>query len=229
VLVTVFGSAALGVFAAVLLRGTRRGHPIRGRRLIGALLLIPFVTPPAVSVFVWKYLYSVQGPINGILSGLGFDGPVAFLGDTVSRPLGVALPMLSLMQVGIWTTFPFFFLMSAAALTSVPDELLDAAAIDGANAWQAFRGITLPLIAPVLEIAIFLALLDRLGNVDIPYLMTGGGPLNLTNVWGVFIFQASFGKFDLGYGAALGVLLFIVVVPFSVWYVRRARRQLAGL
>ena len=61
-----------------------------------------------------------------------------------------------------------------------------------------------------MEIAIFLSLLDRLGNVDMPFLMTNGGPLNLTNVWGVFIFQASFGKFDLGYGASLGVLLFLV-------------------
>ncbi len=80
-----------------------------------------------------------------------------------------------------------------------------------------------------MEIAIFLALLDRLGNVDLPFLLTKGGPLNLTNVWGVFIFQASFAKFDLGYGASLGVMLFLVGLPFAVWYVRRARRQLAGL
>jgi ABC-type sugar transport system permease subunit len=222
-------AAALGILAALLLRGSRFGRPLRGTRILGALILVPFVTPPAVSVFVWKYLYSFQGPINGVLAGLGVEQPVAFLGDTITRPLGIALPMLTLIQTGIWTTFPFFFLMTAAALTTVPDELLEAGALDGATGWRAFRGITWPLIAPVVEIAIFLALLDRLGNVDLPFLLTKGGPLNLTNVWGVFIFQASFAEFDLGRGASLGVLLFLVGLPFAIWYVRRARRQLAGL
>jgi ABC-type sugar transport system permease subunit len=157
------------------------------------------------------------------------DQPIAFLGDTIIRPLGIALPMLAMIQTGVWTTFPFFFLMTAAALTTVPDELLEAGALDGATGWSAFRGITWPLIAPVVEIAIFLALLDRLGNVDLPFLLTKGGPLDLTNVWGVFIFQASFAEFDLGRGASLGVLLFLVGLPFAIWYVRRARRQLAGL
>ena len=104
-----------------------------------------------------------------------------------------------------------------------------AAAIDGATGWRAFRSITLPLIAPVLEVTIFLELLFRLGGLDLPFLLTGGGPLGKTNVWGVFIYQVGFARFEIGYGAALGVVLFLICVPFALWYVRRSRRQLAAL
>jgi ABC-type sugar transport system permease subunit len=226
---TVAGAAVLGVFVAVILTSSRRGRPLRGRALWSGLLLVPFVAPPVVSAYVWNYLLSGSGPINGLLSALHVAGPVYFLGDVVSKPLGVALPMWSLIQVGIWSGFPFFFLMTAAALTSVPIELHEAAAIDGATGWRSFWSITLPLIAPVVEVTIFLELLFRLGGLDLPFLMTGGGPLNASNVWGVFIYQVGFARFDIGYGAALGIVLFAIGAPFSIWYVRHARTQLAGL
>lgn len=226
---TVAGAAILGVFVAVLLTGHRRGRPLRGRALLSGLLLVPFVAPPVVSAYVWNYLYSGSGPFNGILNALGSIQPIYFLGDTATRLLGIALPLWSLIQVGVWSGFPFFFLMTAAALTSVPVELHEAAAIDGATGWKAFRSITFPMIAPVLEVTIFLELLFRLGGLDLPFLLTGGGPLGATNVWGVFIYQVGFARFDIGYGAALGIVLFFICVPFSVWYVRRSRHQLAGL
>jgi multiple sugar transport system permease protein len=226
---TVAGAAILGVTAAVLLTSARRGRPLRGKAFWGGLLLIPFVAPPVVSAYVWNYLYSGSGPFNGVLAALGVVNPVYFLGDTSTRIAGISLPMLSLIQVGVWSGFPFFFLMTAAALTSVPVELYEAAAIDGAGGWRGFRSISLPLIAPVIEVTVFLELLFRLGGLDLPFLLTGGGPLGATNVWGVFIYQAGFARFEIGYGAALGVVLFLICVPFSVWYVRRSRRQLAGL
>ena len=117
----------------------------------------------------------------------------------MTKILGIALPMLAMIQVGIWSGFPFFFLMTAAALTSIPVELHEAAAIDGATGWRSFRSITLPLIAPVLEVTIFLELLFRLGGLDLPFLLTGGGPLGATNVWGVFIYQVGFARLDTGY------------------------------
>jgi multiple sugar transport system permease protein len=225
---SVAGSAVLGVIVAVLLTTHRRGRPLRGRAIIGGLLLAPFVAPPVVSAYVWTYLYSGSGPINGVLASLGVAEPVYFLGDTVTKIFGVALPLWSMIQVGVWSGFPFFFLMSAAALTSIPVELHEAAAIDGATGWRSFRSITLPLIAPVLEVTVFLELLFRLGGLDLPFLLTGGGPLGATNVWGVFIYQIGFARLEVGYGAALGVVLFIICTPFAIWYVRRSRRQLAG-
>jgi multiple sugar transport system permease protein len=226
---SVAGSAVLGVGAAALLTNVRLGRPIRGRAILSGILLIPFVAPPIVVAYAWNYLYSLAGPLNGVLAALGHTHAVAFVGDTVSQPLGIALPMWSLIQVGIWSGFPFFFLMSAAALTSVPIELLHAAAIDGASDWRAFRSITLPLIAPVIEITVFLELLFRIGGLDLPFLLTGGGPLNRSNVWGVYIYQVGFQRFDVGYGAALGIMLFLIGAPFSIWYVRRARTQLKEL
>jgi multiple sugar transport system permease protein len=226
---SVAGAGVLGVLVAVLLTSHRRGRPLRGRALLGGLILAPFVAPPVVSAYVWTYLYSGSGPINGILDSLASLPPVYFLGDTTARILGVALPLWSMIQVGIWSGFPFFFLMSAAALTSIPVELHEAAAIDGATGWRAFRSITLPLIAPVLEVTVFLELLFRLGGLDLPFLLTGGGPLGATNVWGVFIYQVGFARFEIGYGAALGVVLFLICVPLALWYVRHSRRQLAAL
>ena len=225
---SVAGSAVLGVLAAVLLTSQRRGRPLRGRAIIGGLILAPFVAPPVVSAYVWNYLYSGSGPINGVLASLGVSEPVYFLGDTVTKLVGVALPLWSMIQVGVWHGFPFFFLMTAAALTSIPIELHEAAAIDGATGWRDFRWVPLPLIAPVLEVTIFLELLFRLGGLDLPFLLTGGGPLGATNVWGVFIYQVGFARLDIGYGAALGVALFLICTPFAIWYVRRSRRQLAG-
>ena len=226
---SVAGAGVLGVLVAVLLTSHRRGMPLRGRAVLGGLILAPFVAPPVVSAYVWTYLYSSSGPINGILDSFAALPPVYFLGDVTTRILGVALPLWSMIQVGVWSGFPFFFLMSAAALTSIPVELHEAAAIDGATGWRAFRSITLPLIAPVLEVTIFLELLFRLGGLDLPFLLTGGGPLGRTNVWGVYIYQIGFARFDVGYGAALGVVLFLICVPFALWYVRRSRRQLAAL
>jgi len=225
---SVAGAAVFGVLVAVLLTSHRRGLPLRGRAIIGGLLLAPFVAPPVVSAYTWIYLYSGSGPINGLLHTLGVAEPIYFLGDTATKILGVALPLWSMIQVGVWSGFPFFFLMTAAALTSIPIQLHEAAAIDGASAWRTFRSITLPLIAPVLEVTIFLELLFRLGGLDLPFLLTGGGPLNATNVWGVYIYQVGFARLETGYGAALGVVLFLICAPFAIWYVRRSRHQLAG-
>jgi multiple sugar transport system permease protein len=224
--VTVAGSLILGVTAAVLLTEVRRGEPLRGRAILAGLLLVPFVVPPVVAGYVWNYLYSGSGPLNGVLAALGQQEPFYFLSNMSAQALGLLAPMWSLMQVGIWVGFPFFFLMTAAALTSVPVELLEAAELDGAGSWTTFRKITLPLIAPVLEVTIFLEILFRLGSPDLPYLLTGGGPLDASNVWSVFIYQIGFAKFDIGYGSALGIVLFLVTMPFAILYVRRARRQI---
>jgi multiple sugar transport system permease protein len=225
-LISAAGAATLGLTAATLLSSVRLGRPIRGKALIGGILLIPFVTPPVVVAYTWNYLYSTSGPLNGILSALGQASPIAFTGDTSASPLGLALPMWSLIQVGVWSGFPFYFLMCSAAMTSIPQNVLEAALIDGASSWRTFWSIIIPMIAPVLEITLFLDLLFRFGGLDLPFLLTGGGPLNKSNVWGVFIYQVGFQRLDVGYGAALGIMLFLIAAPFAILYVRRSRRKL---
>ena len=207
------GSCVLGVLVAVLLTSHRRGKPLRGRAIIGGLLLAPFVAPPVVSAYVWTYLYSGSGPINGVLNGLGVAEPVYFLGDTVTKILG--------RRVAAVVDDP------GRRLVRLPVLLPDVRGRADLDPGRAARGgrdrrgdglalvpsIILPLIAPVLEVTIFLELLFRLGGLDLPFLLTGGGPLGATNVWGVFIYQVGFARLEIGYGAALGVVLFLLCTP----------------
>jgi ABC-type sugar transport system permease subunit len=131
--------------------------------------------------------------------------------------------------VGIWAGFPFILLAATAGLATIPAEIYEAASLDGATPFQSFRLVTLPLLAPVLETSVLLQLLFRFGGVDFPFLLTRGGPGDASNVFGVLIYNLGFTQFSLGPAAAMGVLLFVLVFPLAVLYVRRARRQLAEL
>jgi len=222
--VSVFGAVVVGVAAALLLYGARRG-----RSVLRGLLLLPWITPPVISAYVWAYLYRDSGPLDPIAQRLGLiSRPVDFLSDLSASFLGFALPLWSVVQVGIWSGFPFIFLFTLAALSSVPKELQEAAAIDGASGVRIFWHITLPLIAPLVETSAILLALFRMGGVDLPFLLTQGGPNNASNVLGVFIYNTAFQSFLVGQAAALGVILFILTLPLSVMYVRRSTRQLFG-
>jgi multiple sugar transport system permease protein len=233
-LVYAFATTLLGVVlalaVAVLLRPPLRGRPLFGRGLVLAIVLLPWIMPPVVSAFIWKYLYDPFGPINGFLVSAGvIERPITFLTD-VSTSIGpVALPMIALIQVGIWATFPFLFVFANAAMSSIPRDLYEAAELEGASNWQAFRRITLPLIAPVVEAAIFLIIVIRFGAADLPLLLTNGAPLDKTNTLGVFTYQTAFASLQIGKAAAIGMLLLIVTLPFAILYIRRSQRQIGAL
>lgn len=215
------GSTVLGVAGAVVAYSG-----VRGKNLLRGLLLLPWLAPPVASAFVWRYLYTDSGPVNGPLVEWGvIDEPIGFLSDASTSILGISLPMWSVIQVGIWSGFGFIFLFTLAALSGVPGELYEAARLDGANVWQRFKDITLPLIAPVLEMAVMLMLLYRLAAFDLPFLLTHGGPADATNVLGVYIYDIGFGSLRLGESAALGLILFAAAAPLGAWYVRRASRM----
>ena len=222
--VSVAGAVVLGVAAALLLQGARRGRgPIRG------LLLLPWIAPPVASAYMWSYLYRDSGPLSPIAQSLGLSSiPIDFLNDVHISFLSFTLPLWSVIQVGIWSGFPFIFLFALAALSSISQEVLEAAAIDGATGPRVFWHITLPLIAPLVETSALLLALFRMGGVDLPFLLTQGGPRNASNVLGVLIYNTAFQSFQEGQAAALGVILFILTLPLSVLYVRRSTRQLFG-
>lgn len=219
---SVTGSTLLGVAGAMVLSTS-----IRGKSLMRALMLVPWLAPPVASAFVWRYLYrdGMGGPLNSVLTEVGLiDRPVGFLTDASSSFLGVPLPMWSVIQVSIWAGFGFIMLFTLSAMSGVPQVLYEAAALDGANAWRRFRDVTLPLIAPVLETAVLLMVLYRLGSFDLPFLLTHGKPDDITNVLGVYIYDTSFASFELGKGAALGLILLVAGAPIGAWYVRRTVR-----
>ncbi len=221
---SVIGAVIVGVGAALLLHSARRG-----RSIFRGFLLLPWIAPPVTSAYMWTYLYRDSGPLPAIVQGLGFTPvPIDFLNDIQISFLGASLPLWSVIQVGIWAGFPFIFLFALAALSSVSQEVRDAAAIDGASGLRIFWHITLPLIAPLVETSAILLALFRLGGVDLPFLLTQGGPGNASNVLGVLIYNTAFQSFLEGQAAALGVILFVLTLPLSVMYVRRSTRQIFG-
>lgn len=218
------GATILGVAGAVV---AFKG--VRGKSLLRGLLLLPWLAPPVASAFIWRYLYAETGPINGPVVEYGWlDQPIGFLNDASSGFLGISLPLWSVIQVGVWSGFGFIFLFTLAAMSGIPEDLYEAARLDGANAWRRFKDITLPLIAPVLEMSVLLMVLYRLAGFDLPFLLTHGGPADATNVLGVYIYDVGFGSFRLGESAALGALLLVVAIPLGAWYVRRAARVAAA-
>ena len=233
-LVYTFTTALLGVviamFAAAILRPPLRGRRLRGRTVVFSLFLLPWVTPPVVSAFIWSYLYDIYGPINGSLQTAGLiDKPIQFLNDTVTAVGPFSVPMLALIQVGVWVSFPFLFVFTDAAMSSIPRDLYEAAELEGAGSWGSFRYITLPLIAPVVEAALFLLIVIRFGTADLPLLLTNGAPLDKTNILGVFLYQTAFGQLQIGKAAAIGMLLLATTIPFAVLYIRRSQRQIRSL
>ena len=220
---SVAGALIVGVSAALLVHS-----PGRGRRFIRPALILPWVAPPVATAFIWAFLYRNNGPIAPLARSLHIThGLVDMLGDVGASFAGLKLPMWAVIQVGIWSGFPFVFLFTLSALSSIPQEVKEAAALDGARGWSLFRHVTLPMIAPVLETAAVLLALIRFGGFDVPYLLTQGGPETATTVFGVKIYNTFFSTFNLGQGAALGLLLFAFALPLSAAYVLRARKQLA--
>ena len=215
----------LGLAAALLLH-----RPIRGRGVFRALALVPWVTPPVVVAFMWTFLVSdTFSPISAVLQSVGLIArPIPFLGGAEIGAGPLTLPMMTVMAVNIWGGFPFLMVVFLAGLQSIPDELYEAARIDGAGAWQRFRNVTLPLLWPLVEITILLDAIWQFGRFNLNYLMTGGGPFNATNILAVYIFQNAFQLFRFGYGAAVGVIMFLVMLPAAIVYVAAARRRIAA-
>jgi len=221
-LLSVAGSLVLGVLAAVWLRSASRLSPF-----VRAIMLVPWIAPPLVTAFVWAYLYRDTGPLGQLAYTLGLTGqqPVDFLADR-SGIAGIAVAFGAVIQVGIWAGFPFVFLFALAALTAIPEEVYEAARLDGAGAFALFRWITVPLIAPVIETTALLLTIIRFGGADLPFLLTGGGPGDSTSVFGVLIYNTAFGSLDSSKAAALGVMVFVLTLPLSIVYVRRSLRQM---
>lgn len=216
-------ASPLGLAAALLLH-----QPIRGRGLFRALVLVPWVTPPVVVAFMWTFLVSdTFSPISAVLQGMGLiTRPIPFLGGIEIGVGPLTLPMMTVMAINIWGGFPFLMVVFLAGLQSIPDDLYEAARIDGAGAWERFRNVTLPLLWPLVEITILLDAIWQFGRFNLNYLMTGGGPFNATNILAVYIFQNAFQLFRFGYGAAVGVMMFGVMLPAAIIYVVAARRRI---
>lgn len=224
VLFTAIASAA--VVAIGLLVSQILTANFRGRTALRMLFCVPWFVPPAVASAIWMWLLNTErSPINFLLRDFGLIASnIKFLTDATTWGL-VSIPMLAVSAVRIWHGVPFAIIFLLAALQSIPRSLYEAAEVDGATLLQRFWHVTLPMLRPVLAILITLLVIGGLGSFEINYIMTGGGPQNLTNIMAVYSYQQAFSffRFDLA-AAASGVILMLTGIVCAL-YIRSEVRK----
>jgi len=185
----------------------------RGRALLRAVVLVPWAILTVVTAITWRTIFEPElGFVNTMLSALSLPGgDVVWLGEE-----GYALAVMIFADV--WKTAPFMALLLLAGLQGIPDELHDAAKVDGASTWQRFRSITLPLLVPAITVALIFRTLDALRVFDLPYVLTKGA--NGTETLSLFAQTELVANRNTGFGSALAVLTFITVMGISFLYIR---------
>lgn len=185
----------------------------RGRALLRATVLVPWAILTVVTAITWRSIFEPDlGFVDSMLSALGLPaGNVVWLGED-----GYAFAVMVLADV--WKTAPFMALLLLAGLQGIPSELYDAAKVDGANAWQRFKSITLPLLRPAIAVALIFRTLDALRIFDLPYVLTRGQ--NGTTTLSLLAQQELTVNRLVGLGSALSVLTFITVMGVSFLYIR---------
>jgi multiple sugar transport system permease protein len=192
--------------------------PAKGQRKWRGMLLVPWVIPPAMSTLGWLWLFDPSySAFNWILAHFGI-GPIAWTGDA-------AWARFSVILVNIWAGAPFFLIMYLAALKSVPEQLYEAAAIDGANAWQKFVHITLPMMRNIMAITILFSLIVTFANFDIVQIMTSGGPRNMTHMFATYSFLLGIRSGDLPLGAATSLFMFPILAIAAIFILRGVRKR----
>ncbi|BAS26280.1 carbohydrate ABC transporter permease [Limnochorda pilosa] len=212
VLVTVTFQVIFGLVIALLLH-----PPYRGRGVTRTLMLLPWTLSPVLAGVMWSWMFnSSHGVINDLLIRLGLvslEQPILWLGDP-------DLALWSVMAAAVWGASSYCALLLLAGLQGIPDELYEAARIDGASGMRSFWTMTLPLLRPAVMVAVTLRTLGALQAFDLPYAMTGGGPGNATQTLPMYIHQYTFGFLDFGYGSALAVVLMLIGLTLAIVYVR---------
>ena len=186
-----------------------------GRGVLRAIMIIPWVISAVAASYIWKWIYhSDFGVIGAVLVALGLASRPPNLIDSVNS----VLP--SLIVVNIWREFPFAMIMLMAGLQTVPDQLLRAARVDGASAWQRFWHVTFPHLQGVSTVTILLLAVANFNSFIIPWIMTGGGPSNASHIWITHIYELAFGRQRWGIASAYSVLLFLILMTLGYFYVR---------
>lgn len=207
----IVGQTVLGMLAALLLRAKW----LRGKGLFGALVLLPMVVPEVVASLTWASVLSSDesGTFNRLL-GLFGSGAAAPLQDS---------PMLSVIIINVWRGIALAMIMFQAALEDVPDELIEASRMDGANAFQVFRYVTLPLIRGPVFLYLLLTTITTVGVFGLVYFLTQGGPGQGTELSSIYIFQRAFQYSQIGLGSAASVVLLVLLMILGLTYARLAK------
>ncbi len=212
-----------GVAAGLSLRSVKRRSGV-----MRAVLLLPWAAPPVVIAYMWRFLLSPTGPLSPYLVTLGLAKEPPDVLSSLSSFHGLSPPLMAVIALGVWSGIPFVFIFAVAALSAIPPEIQEASRLDGATGIQSFRWVTWPLMRPVVETTAVLLALVRFGGLDLPFLLTAGGPNNESNIFGVWIYNTAFSSLQSGLAAAMGVIVFLIALPLSLLYVRRSLRSVTG-
>lgn len=193
---------------------------LKGIGIFRSILFLPLVASTAAMSVVWRFIFNTDGGLlNDMLGQLGI-GSVDWLTDPTSA-------LISLCIVSVWKSVPFTTVILLAAMQGVPNEVYEAARIDGAGEARRFRSITVPLIRPALSFVFVISIINSVQVFDQAYVLTGGGggPETGTYVFGIMLFQNAFAFGDIGYACALAWVIFVVLLALTVLQLRFARRD----
>ncbi|KAF2414002.1 ABC transporter permease [Microbacterium sp. B35-04] len=207
----------IGLALALVLNQT-----FRGQRFLRGAFLIPWLIPGVVVSFLWMWIFDANyGVLNGILLSIGaIDSPIAWLFQTDTA-------RVALIVAKTWNTFPWIMVMLLAALQTVPAELHEAAAMDGAGTVRRFFTVTWPHIRGVAGLVVLLEFIWNFQHFDTIFVLTGGGPAGTTNTFATEVYDTAFKGYDLGHAGALGILwmaLLTVLVVVYVWLSERGEK-----
>jgi multiple sugar transport system permease protein len=206
--------AIIGIITAHLVNNL----PAKGQRKWRGMLLIPWVIPLSLSTLGWLWLLDpTYSAFNWALQLVG--GPQI---PWLSEPMWARI---SAILVNVWFGSPFFLIMYLAALKSVPEQLYEAAAIDGANAWQKLLHITLPMMRNIIAITVLFSLIVTFANYDIVSVLTNGGPRNSTHVFATWAFQLGIASGDIPLGASVSLFMFPILGISAIFILRGVRRR----
>ena len=211
--VNVFFHVVVGVFLALLLN-----QKIRGRSVYRTLLILPWAIPQYIVALTWRGMFNYEyGSINLVITKYLNLPPVEWLKSPTEAFLACIL-------TNVWLGFPFMMVIALGALQSIPHELYEAADIDGASWFHKLKNITIPLIRPVMIPAITLGIVWTFNNLNIVWLVSNAGePSDQTHILVSFVYKAAFNLYRYGYAAALSMVIFFILLAFSLSFMRKTR------
>jgi raffinose/stachyose/melibiose transport system permease protein len=195
-------------------------QPLRGRAVYRVLFFAPYVLSEVTTAVLFMMVFSPnRGLVNEVLGWLGIDGSSAlFLADPDTV-------IFSLFFVISWKYFGFHMILFLAGRQNIPAELTEAATVDGAGPWQAFRHVTLPLLGPTVRLSAFLSVIGTLQLFDMVWVLTGGGPVHASETMAVTMFSYGFRRTEVGYAGAISIAMFAVSLVFALFYQRLVMRR----
>ncbi|MEN3038757.1 MAG: sugar ABC transporter permease [Candidatus Kryptonium sp.] len=217
-LVWTFVNVTFHVVIGVLLALILNRKSIKFKPIFRTLLILPWAIPQVITALTWRSMFNYEyGAINIFIAKYLNMSPVEWL----LRPFEA---FTACIITNVWLGFPFMMVVALGGLQSIPQELYEAADIDGASAWQKFKNITLPFLRPVMAPAITLGIIWTFNNLNIVWLVSNGGePSDQTHILVSYVYKAAFNLYRYGYAAALSVVIFLILLVIGIYFLKKTR------